>query len=207
MAADDLCTLAEVREFTKRPAGDTSDDDRITSAIEYVTSAIKSWCHRDVLYNPSSATSVTEFLDGNGQAELVLREWPILSVTSVHESADRAYDAGDLLVEDTDFLAYDEEGMLLKLPDGPGASILTGGVAGEWTPGARTIKVVYVPGYTAIPTPLKLVCLQETTKLVNQARAKGLTRVQRSLSTEDFNVTAWLPESKRLLGPYRSVRV
>lgn len=96
------------------------------------------------------------------RATIQLQHWPIVSVTSVHESTDspRAYDAGALLTADTDYQVSAEAGQIRRLED----SELT-----AWPRGYRAIQVVYDSGYqdvdgspvgaATVPPDLALLCL------------------------------------------------
>ena len=77
MAANDLTTLADVKAWFGRT--DTNSDAMIASLITRASRSICSYLQRPSLL----PHGVTEVQDGTGGGILVLKEWPVLQVTSV----------------------------------------------------------------------------------------------------------------------------
>ena len=73
-------------------------------------------------------------------AELYTNEYPIVSLTTVHEDSARAYGAGALLVADTDFVLSKPAGKLIRISG-------SGGTPRAWVASWRAVKVVYIAGY------------------------------------------------------------
>jgi hypothetical protein len=72
----DLITLARAKENI--PSATSGDDPTITALITAVSVAIRRYCRRDF-----NQTDYDELYNGNGQRRLFLRQYPILSVSSV----------------------------------------------------------------------------------------------------------------------------
>lgn len=120
-------------------ASDTSQDSRLAQILTGVEAGVKAYLKRDV----ESAT-YTEFYDGSGKPKLVLRQYPVTSVTTVHLDArgyygtpSDAFASTTLLTAGTDYVLPKEDsggsrpGFLLRI-GGPTVS----GEVGWWPPSA-----------------------------------------------------------------------
>lgn len=149
---NELTTLANVREFLEFPDDQTDDDTLLEKLITRMSADIESDCDRifgDATY--------TEYHDGDGTDTLLLKQYPINSITSVHDDVDRDYDTDTLI--DSDDYVYDSETGILTL-DGFGFSI-----------GRQNVKVVYNAGYTTIPTDLEQACINKVVIKYLQGKA------------------------------------
>jgi len=80
------------------------------------------------------------------QKSIFLKQRPVTSITSVHDDPDWVYGA-DSLVSDTEYTFSADSGILYS--------------SGFWGSGRKNIKVVYVAGYTELPTRiLRVLCQQ-----------------------------------------------
>lgn len=95
-----------------------------------------------------SERSVTEYHDGYGQAEIVLREYPVKEITALYCSKERVFAEADRVKEDyysCDLMSADEAGerqstITLK--------------SGYYFPKARgAVKIVYAAGYKKDEVP------------------------------------------------------
>ncbi len=75
MAAKDLITLARAYQDLQ---GVTGVDSLLSTLITAASDAIQKYCRRDFV-----STSYDELYSGNGQRQLLLRQYPIISVQSV----------------------------------------------------------------------------------------------------------------------------
>lgn len=127
--------------------------------------------------------------------ELLLNEWPIVSVTSVHEDSARVYGASALLVVDTDYLISKPTGKLIRV---------SSALPLAWMYGWRAIKVVYVAGYQntdagisgalAMPASIKRVFNEITAWMFKQRTGGevGLTQVQDGFGNRTFSGPAYI---------------
>lgn len=207
MAASDLCDVESVRRAMRLQPGDTRDDARIQQGIEHVTARILRHLGRRYLLNEDQE-EVTEYHDGQRATELALAEWPVISVTSVHDSLDRTYGAADELDEGDDFLVESSESgaCLRRLPAGESVSVLRGFETGIFQDGVRNVRVVYVPGYASratLPMDLVAAAVFETAAWMTRAPGAGLTRTQAGDLSEDYDLAAFRPETMRTLARHR----
>ena len=112
--------------------------------INRITAALESWLDRVIV---SRGTDLTEFHTmgrlRRPVSELYTLEWPIISVTSVHEDEARAYGADKLLVENTDYIVNKPEGKLIRVAGSDQPST-------TWGMSFREYQVLYQGGYSAV---------------------------------------------------------
>lgn len=205
--ADALCTLDQL----ELAIGVRTDElQKREQVIDNVTEAILDWTGRAIIHNPGLATVTTEFHDGEADwDQLFTREFPISSVTSLHDDVDRVYGASTLLTENTHFLVYADDGRI-QLIDSSGINILTKREQGFFNQGFKNIRIVYVAGYTdnaAIPQSLIQACVEWCAFVLNHQASAGLIEDSISLCKKVFaNVTRMGPPMhiKTLLNPHRS---
>ena len=135
---------SDVKNFLGIPSAASADDTLITTIIAQIEAEIKTYCKRKYF----QATSLTEYYDGDGTDILLLKEYPIVSVTSLYDDTDRVY-GSDTKIGSADIIIYGDEGYIRL--DGL-----------SFTKGEKNIKITYKAGYgtgtgeTAMPEDLKL---------------------------------------------------
>src|SRR5437764_1296778 len=77
MAANDLCTLADVKAWLGR--SDANSDAVLAGLIARTSRQILSYLRRPTVL----PHAVNEIRDGTGGETLVLREWPVLSISAL----------------------------------------------------------------------------------------------------------------------------
>lgn len=126
---------------TRGETGDSGHDESINQHINRASWELNTLTGRQLL-----ARDLTEYYDGDGSDLLILRQWPINSVTSIYIDAGRSY-GSDTLVSSDDYAYYDVRGTV----GFDGASL---------TPGMQSVKITYNAGYTTIPPDIEGACLQ-----------------------------------------------
>jgi len=98
-----------------------------------------------------ASTTHTHYFDGTGAPTLILRQGPLVSVTSVQsvEYVDGGAGARSETLTTIDPFTYVEEGQRSEGFVGVAALRL---LSGAWTPGSRNYKVVYVAGWDVLDT-------------------------------------------------------
>lgn len=133
-----LCTLAQLKA---RMGVAVSDDDALlTAIITGVSARLARACGRQT---PDGApclekTSVTEVLSAidNDQRVLMLRAFPVVSITSIKEGLYNDFSDSDALVAGTSYHVELARGILHR-------------IGGAWLRGPQTVQAIYVGGYTA----------------------------------------------------------
>lgn len=174
--ATEILALADLKSYLQITG---STQDAILTALKAsVEQWVKTYCR-----DPFLVAERTEYHDGNGEAELRLRHYPITSLTSVHVDASRAFAAAAAVTSDV---------ISSALNDAQGVIELYGKVFGV---GQKNVKVVYKAGLSAIPADLahavKVICAREF--LLQDKRLTG----QVSQSVGDKTVSLNLEEIPR----------
>jgi hypothetical protein len=212
LGAHALLTVAELKTL-QRWAGDQYDS-ALEHAINAASRMIATYTGRDHLVTTNA--DLTEYhtlpwaswARAGEHASLNLGEWPVISVTSVHEDTSRVYGAASLLVADTDYILSKPTGQLLR-----GSA---GGGSGRWTTGLRAIKVLYKAGYQqtdgvtptgAVPIPhdLKEAAAQMALVLFKQhdQQRVGVSSISDAASGSIQRFMGPMPPSVReMLQPY-----
>jgi len=184
-----LTTLANVKAFKNITA--TEHDTEILRLIPVVDGFIELYCNRTL-----EQATVTEYHSTRaGQTILRLKQYPVASITSLHDDPDRVYGA-DTLIAATDYVLDDEKAGIVKLD----------GIAFE--EGLKNVKVVYVGGF-ASGSKERALLEQAAIELLWLARNKGdqalLGLQSRSIAdgrVDTFN-TDWPAGVKTILDRFR----
>jgi len=138
-----LTSLARVKQFLGIDG--STDDDRLNTLIAAVSAEIQGSIRRKII----QATATDEKIDSVGDFRVSVREYPIISVSSLTEN-------GTALVEDTDFEMQEHDlaaGQIVRISDGDPIG---------WASGRRVITATYSHGYATVPEDVK----QAATELV-----------------------------------------
>ncbi len=179
-----LTTLSALKEALKITT--SGDDAYLTNLISRVSAVIKTYTERVL-----TQTTLTEIHDGLGFSELVLRDGPIISVTSVHESLDQIFDATTLL-DAADYVVDTRLARIWRSGYVPFQ---------DWI---QSVKVVYVAGYAAIPADLEHRAIVIASREWNLRLAHGVTA--KSLGDGNINyysATELTADDRRHLDAYR----
>ena len=168
LSAYSLVSLEEIKEALS--VSGASKDGALESILNGVTDEIEDYVGRQIV----SRGSLTEYhtMAAAGVAidtsELLTLEYPILTVTTIHEdvATPRAYGAAALLTLGT---AYEivkgakPRSLIRRLNGGAG-------LPWSWYVGHRAIKVVYTAGYTlaTVPDRIRRVALEYASVLWDQ---------------------------------------
>ena len=140
MAAGDLTTYDLVKAWCGLPAGNTADDALFTRLVTAASSAAQLYMGRNI---PSA--SYVEAYNGNSRQALLLRQSPIVSITSV-------------TVDNTTIpqataqpgAGWRFDTMFLYL-DGYGFNRSDGGGTSSFNRGIQNVVVTYTAGYATVP--------------------------------------------------------
>ena len=129
LSIDALCSLYDVKAFLNIPQSTTEKDTLLEFCVNGASGHIRRYCKHSL-----RRKTFTEDYDGvEGQTELVLRQFPVVSVTSLYDDTDRAY-TSDTLIDPEDYGINYDAGMIVL----DGETFCTG---------VRNSRAVYVAGY------------------------------------------------------------
>lgn len=183
LLAHAMVSVAELKDYLG--VSGTQQANQLERAINRATEWIETETGRHFVSRGALTEyhSVMECLD-----TIQLRQWPIVSVTSVHESTDspRVYDSGTLLTTATEYQAVSETGQIRRLS----SAALT-----PWASGYRTVQVIYTAGYqdrtgdpsaaSKLPADLEVLCLFVAAAIFKEADRErwGLSSVTDATGT------------------------
>lgn len=170
-----LSTLASVQAI---PGMSGYESAFLETLIDAASKAIKNYTKREL-----ERATYTEYYSGNGMQDLVLRQTPVISITSFYLDSNgywgqgaSSFGAASLLTEGTQYALVRDEGSqsnrgLVRRIGGGGAGVFAGWnpeviFGGKlsasrlptWPKGMGNIKVVYVAGYSPVPADLQYAC-------------------------------------------------
>jgi len=164
----DLTTLARVKERLGFADGDSTYDDVLATLITEVSNEIQ-----EAFGRYFAEGTYTEYYDGTGTEALVLRQGPLVSVTSVNEveytdAGDGSRDESLTELEEKDRLEYSLEST------GSLAPARIEYIGGVFTKGQKNWKVVYTAGFSTLPEGLVAHATEEVVTAFNTRKTAGL---------------------------------
>lgn len=192
-----IATAAQVRDYIRGLTG-TAEDTTLDTLIARCDSVFASYLGFGPPWPTSGDptiedTSYTLVLDGPGGIDLRLPVYPVQSITSIYDSADRLYGSDDL-IPSADYTVYGDEGIVTLDADGS-----TGG----WSKIKRGIKVTAVLGWATIPDSIVHACGMQVAHWYNARDHIGRTNISQgggSITARDLGL---LPEVRQALAAHR----
>lgn len=138
LSPEALTSVADVKELLGITG--SIQDNLITRNINYATKIILNYCG----VTSFNSTAYVEYYDGIGGNELVLRNKPVIDMTSVEWRDEAGNNASFELLDTEDFFVDEEAGIIKSL-------IGLGGTYHNW-------KITYTAGYATIPDDLAEAC-------------------------------------------------
>jgi hypothetical protein len=171
-----------------------------------------------------------EYGSGDDRPDLILRQWPVGSVTEVRldpagcwgQNAS-GFPASSVLTAGTDYgLVYDsgttsKRGILRRVggssvgwplgwPQATGQGKLGGRLLPGWPRGDGNIRVTYVAGYATIPDDLQLACVEMVAWLARNVPV-GASVTQESLGSYSYGLGSQMIGTAPELGTVKSLLV
>lgn len=179
-----LTTLAKVKSQLDIPSSDVSQDTRLNTFIAAASQAIESYCERKF-----ESTSYTEYHHGRRMNFIMPREFPIISVTSIHIDNDRVYSA-NTLIDASDYSVADR-----------GRTIYYNG---KFPQGFNNIKLVYTAGYATVPADIDLACIWAVEWFERHRKDRNMGRTSVSKGDESVGILAEMPPMVlQMINPYK----
>jgi len=182
-----LITVAELKaELRGGHANETSYDSRLEDICEIASDEVERALDRLVV---SRGPITAYFSVPLRTSDIYFRQWPLISVTSIHEDTTRVYGADTALVANTDYLVSAPAHGFGYVTRIAGA---TSGVSFFLT-GRRAVRVVYTAGYAdtaSVPLALKQVTL-ELAKLIYLESQKAGSAFLSQETSPMGNVQRW----------------
>lgn len=178
-------TLALVREHLRFAASDTSKDEQLKSFINRSMGMLERYIGRQI-----KARDYTEYQDGDGSDRVLVDQWPIISIASLHSDADRDF-TSETLIDTTDYISY-AEGRIELVSD-----------EGNFPEGEQNIKIVYNAGYAAIPDDLEYAATVHVAYMYNKSGHEGHTAISLGGLSKSYDPAPIPQDVKFALEPYK----
>lgn len=186
----------------------TGSDSLLDELIEHASSQIEVYCDR--LF--SAETGRVEYPIGGFNA-LHLKLYPITTITSIYEDAQRAFGSGTLVAAAEYYSSGDAGNKGLVIRKANWRRELYPDTTSRWINGRDVLKVTYDAGYTvasgvtAVPDDLKKACIRQVSYLYDRHRGLGTTSASGGDGSASFiggydllaEVTAVLQKYRRVL--------
>jgi uncharacterized phiE125 gp8 family phage protein len=179
-------TLALVREHLKFAASDTSKDEQLKSFINRSLYILERYCGKQM-----KSRTYTEYQDGDETDELLTKQWPIVSVTSLHDDISRAW-GSDSEIESDDYVIYADQGAIRLINDETLFSI-----------GKQNIRLIYSAGYATIPTDLEIASTSHVAYMYNKSAGEGHTSLSLGGFSKSFDLAPLPADVRQYVEPYR----
>jgi uncharacterized phiE125 gp8 family phage protein len=190
-------TLIPLAEFKTLLSVDDRESDLSSFVLITATYTIEQYCGRRLLLKTH-----TDYLDYIGDGLIVLREYPVRGIESVHADRDRCFGPESLLSPEN-YHTIPEIGLSEDIPFHLCLKPSPRLVRGE-----LSIKARYMAGYETAETPpdLKSACLELAAWNMTRYRGRriGITGAVRGSEKDGEHLEPSMPENVRqLLEPYK----
>jgi hypothetical protein len=133
MSQFDLTTIESFKDFINKDSTNTDNDEKIKRFISKASGHIETFCKRKL-----RGRSYTEFQDGSGSRNYYPRQYPVISITSMHDDNSRSF-AADTLKPAADYIVDNNSLTIVLSP------VATFGQS--FAKGVLNVKLVYKAGY------------------------------------------------------------
>lgn len=185
--ANALIDLNPFKLFIGIPTTELSRDTELETFINEASTLIETYCNRFF-----RERTITEKISGDRNNELLLNQWPVNSITSIHVSENRVFDATTLLAAINYDIEEDEKG------EGVGVVRFDG----CFSKGIKNIQAIYVMGYNAIanvPPDLQLACKITAAYYFQISENRDFTVAMKTKGDEDVTLIQGIPKNASLI--------
>lgn len=185
-------SLANAKEYLQIATATTTYDDLLINLINRSETILERYCGRKM-----KSRSYTEYYDGDGTRFLYTKQWPIVSITSIHIDVDRVFGSAEL-VSSSDYFFDDENGEVQ-------GRITLLGTADEsiFGQGYGNVKLVYTAGYATLPEDIEAAAVVHVSHWYNKAGTEGHTSMGLGGLSKSFDMAPLPGEVKMYLEPHR----
>lgn len=182
-----LTSRSKAKVYLQLNQSDVTYNEFIDDLIDGVSAGIEEYTARKFV-----SRSYTEYYDGDGTRVLLLRQFPIVSITSIHDDPDRNYNS-DTLIDADDYVSDDDIGKVTLVD------------IDAFTKGIHAIKVIYTAGYASVPKNIQLAAHVWIADIFNRAvmGADGEESESIGQHSVTFNADEMPKRARSLLRPFK----
>lgn len=179
IAVNALTTLESLKSYLKIELSYTNDDEPLLiPLINACSTAIEEYCERKF----KEQTYSDEEYDGNGTKYILLRQFPVKTITSVSVDG--------VLLDASEYKVKKTNGTLIR-------------VNSVWPQGDINISVTYTAGLSEVPAPVELACKHYVMSFFKTDVASFSTTFADGFV---FRADSMPAQVKTLLQPYKKVK-
>lgn len=169
----DWITTARAKEHLGIATSDTTLDAKLATLVTAASKLLDGFIGHSI-----HQATYTEYYDGDATNELLLNNYPVVSITSIHDDLDRAF-GSDKLIAATDYVFDSNENENVGF-------VRLFKTQSVFQTGVQNVKVVYVAGYTTAPEDAQLACAMLVAWLLNRAGTEGQTAASLGGKSETY---------------------
>lgn len=196
LAANALIELDPGKIWLGIPLAEASMDDLVMDIINHCSTLIESYCNRKFIEQ-----TFTERHNGSGTTELLVNQWPINSITTLHIDSSREFGV-ETLIDSASYEFFNNE-----QEDGYSIEIYEG----NFPEGRKNVKIVYAAGYPVfanVPSDLQMGCKIALAFYYQHQQQQDWTMSTKSKGEENIVLVQGLPESAtKLLANYKRLEM
>lgn len=185
-----LTSLSDAKAFLGITG--SSEDTIVGDLVNMASDVVNKYCNRKFL-----AADYTEYYNGDGTFELILKNYPVNSVDSLYDDVLRAFDSTSEIDVSADVLVDGSTG-ILRLWNNESA----------FEPGQANVKVTYNAGYALASMPYSVkqavhLIMQDWYKNAYQFKRTGIaSETNASGESKTFQDNALPEKVTKMLDPY-----
>ena len=181
-------TVAAVKQALKIDSAETDHDQEIEDLINACYLMLEGYIH-----HPLKAADYTEYYDGDGTNTLILRKYPINTVTSIYDDLAREFGA-DALIDSDDYVIDNEEFI---------GSVRLFQNTVIFTTGVKNVKITYNAGYSTIPKDAARACIMLVAYYFNRQGSEGMTAQSLGGKSESYTDEALPLYIRQMVNKYK----
>jgi uncharacterized phiE125 gp8 family phage protein len=184
--SNNLTTVATLKAHLGIPSAETSQDTRMELLINAASDSIERYLDRKI-----KSQTITEIQHGRRQDILILREWPVTSITELRVDMDHVFSDASTLIPSADYGIGDDKNSLVYYDT-------------VFPRGNNNVKIVYVAGYATVPSDIEYAALLFCEWLYLFRNRQDIGRTSKSKGDESMSVSQGMPDIVRqMIEPYR----
>lgn len=182
-----LITVEEAKVFLEE--SDSSHDAQITAILAGLDTYIKKYMNKSI-----EQTTYIELYDGSGEKELLLDNYPIISITALSDDIDKDNKKYNSVIASGEILIHKTSGIIELYNQ-------------SFTESQKNIYIKYIAGYTTatIPNDLKMILYEMISKKWKDYQDKRYGMVSKSVLDENvsFSLVDVTDQQRQILNLYR----
>lgn len=176
------CTLSDVKYWLNIDQNNTNSDPLLTTLIASASAYIDNWTNRQF-----SQASVSYTANGTGSAILIVKDFPITSISSL------TVDSQAIPLSDGKSFGYLYDDKIIYL------------IGTKFTKGFQNVTVALTYGYAVIPNDIKQVCIELVGYKYKERERIGIASKTLAGEVISFDIKDLKEHNKNILNNYNRV--